>query len=196
MSPLKLVHADLKPEHVLVDGQQRILAVLDFGCPGLRPRPRLLAADPELEPCIRLDGAVRLSRPRGRGFPRAVPVLPGLRCPRGPRHGGPEGVAPVGGVGAALPWSPGGGGEPARAHLGAVEGVTASLPSLAHSPSQRCERARSCSQKPMSTSEVHGVRPAKELAAHIPSSDGDGRWRGRSRMRTGVARGGPCRRER
>jgi aminoglycoside phosphotransferase (APT) family kinase protein len=30
MPPLTLVHADLKPEHVLVDGEQRILAVLDF----------------------------------------------------------------------------------------------------------------------------------------------------------------------
>lgn len=30
MPPLTLVHADLKPAHVLVDGTQRILAVLDF----------------------------------------------------------------------------------------------------------------------------------------------------------------------
>ena len=30
MPPLTLMHADLKPEHVLVDGQQRILAILDF----------------------------------------------------------------------------------------------------------------------------------------------------------------------
>ncbi len=30
MVPLTLLHADLKPEHVLVDGEQRILAVLDF----------------------------------------------------------------------------------------------------------------------------------------------------------------------
>lgn len=30
MPPLTLIHADLKPEHVLVDGEQRILAVLDF----------------------------------------------------------------------------------------------------------------------------------------------------------------------
>lgn len=30
MPPLTLLHADLKPEHVLVDGEQRILAVLDF----------------------------------------------------------------------------------------------------------------------------------------------------------------------
>lgn len=30
MPPLTLLHADLKPEHVLIDGEQRILAVLDF----------------------------------------------------------------------------------------------------------------------------------------------------------------------